>query len=478
MSAGPPLSSAELASIVDEVVSRLERESTAPIPSEAGQLGVFADLDEAVASAEASFQILQSQTLELRRHLVEAMRACVRREAATVARLAVEETGLGRVEDKIQKNLLVGEKTPGPEILDPWVVTGDHGMTLQELAPWGVISAIAPTTNPTETIICNGIGMISAGNAVVFGPHPAAKRVSAYMIAALNRAIVDAGGPPTLLCALAEPSIELAQKLMQHPGTRLVVVTGGPGVVQEAMRSGKRVIGAGPGNPPSVVDETADIDRAARDLVLGASLDNNIICTDEKEVFAVASITDRLKQGMETNGAVEIHGRQIEQLEALILASGDRSDPRAAHVQKDWVGQDAAKFLDAIGVKADPSTRLVIAEVDPDHPFVWTELLMPVLPIVRVRTAEEAMDLAVAAEKNNRHTASMHSHDIDRLSRMARRINCSIFTKNGPNYAGLGMGGEGYTSFTIAGPTGDGMTTARHFARWRRCTLVDSFRIV
>ncbi|MEZ4655333.1 MAG: aldehyde dehydrogenase family protein [Candidatus Eisenbacteria bacterium] len=421
---------------------------------------------------------LHELSLDRRREPIAAIRQTVREEAATIAQMAVTETALGRAEDKVQKNLLVGEKTPGVEILEPWAVTGDHGITLQELAPWGVIAAIAPSTNPTETIICNGIGMLAAGNAVVFCPHPLAAKVSGYMIAALNRAVARAGGPESVFAALADPSVELAQQLMRHPGIALVVVTGGPGVVREAMKSGKRVIGAGPGNPPSVVDETADVERAGRDLVRGASLDNNIICTDEKEVFVVSAVADRLKSAMEANGAVEIHGPQIDRLVQLVLEPGERKDPRAAFVRKDWVGKDASRFLDALGVKAEARTRLIIAEVERDHPFVWTELLMPILPIVRVKTAEEAMDLAVAAEKGNRHTASMHSHHVDRLSRMARRINCSIFIKNGPNFAGLGMGGEGYTSFTIAGPTGEGMTNARHFTRVRRCTLVDAFRIV
>lgn len=508
-----PLAADELDAVVTEVLARLGS-AAASRPTEGLGPGLVADLDRAMETARRGFEELQKLSLDTRRDLIEAIRACVRREAPLVAEMAVQETRLGRADDKVAKNLLVGEKTPGVEILEPWVRTGDRGLTLQELAPWGVIAAITPSTNPTETIICNGIGMLAAGNAVVFCPHPLARRVSAYMIAQLNRAIAAAGGPEAAFVGLLDPTIEKAQALMKHPGSRLLVVTGGPGVVQEALRSGKRVIGAGPGNPPSVVDETADLEQAGRDLVRGASLDNNIVCTDEKEVFVVSKVADRLKEAMRAAGAYELHGPQIERAANLVLASGARSDPRAAHVEKAWVGQDAGRILEALGIgsraatsggsasggpgvamsgsasgglgaatsgsagAAGSGTRLLIAEVPRDHPFVWTELLLPILPIVRTRDAEEAMDLAIAAEKGNRHTASMHSHDIDRLSRMARRVDCSIFVKNGPNFAGLGMGGEGYTSFTIAGPTGDGMTTARSFARLRRCTLVDAFRIV
>lgn len=475
MSEPRPLSPAELEPIVREVLQRISASPTRGVAGPGAEVGLHRDLDSAFAAAERSFHELMELSLERRRELIAAMRRTVHEQAERISRMAVEETALGRVDDKIQKNLLVGDKTPGVEILEPYAVTGDHGLTLQELAPWGVIGAITPSTNPTETIICNGIGMVAAGNAVVFCPHPLAAGCSSHIIASLNQAIARAGGPATLLNGLVDPSIELAQQLMRHPRTALVVVTGGPGVVREAMRSGKRVIGAGPGNPPVVVDETAEIGQAGTDVVLGASLDNNIICTDEKEVFVVASVADRLKAAMESAGALEIHGSQIEKLMGLVLES---REGREGRVRKEWVGKDANRFLEAIGVRPTRDVRLILAEVDADHPFVWTELLMPILPVVRVRDAEDAMKLAVAAEKGNRHTATMHSQHVGRLSRMARRLNCSIFVKNGPAYAGLGMGGEGYSSFTIAGPTGEGMTTARDFARLRRCTLVDAFRIV
>jgi aldehyde dehydrogenase len=486
MSAGPlPLGQPELDSIVREVMARLSAAGTASSAPAGGAVplrsrepvdgpGLFRDLDSAVAAAAGAFRQLQELPLEKRRDLIAAMRRAALDEAAAVATAAVEETGLGRADDKVSKNVLVATKTPGTEILESWSVSGDHGLTLQELAPWGVIGAIAPCTNPTETIICNAIGMVAAGNAVVFCPHPLARRVSARMVAALNRAIAGAGGPSSLLCALSEPTIELAQALMGHQGIRLLVVTGGPGVVREAMKSGKRVVAAGPGNPPSLVDETAEISRAARDLVLGASLDNNIVCTDEKQAFVVSSVADALKSAMEASGAQEIHGAQIEKMMSLVFANRERE----AEVRKEWIGKDAVRLLEAIGARPRRDVRLLIAEVEADHPLVWTEQLMPLFPVVRVKNAEEGMKLALASEKGNRHSASIHSRDVTRLSRMARHADTSIFVKNGPIYAGLGLGGEGYTSFTIAGTTGEGMTNARHFCRLRRCTLVDSFRIV
>jgi len=403
------------------------------------------------------------------------MREAALAHVKELSRTAVEETGLGRVEDKVRKNLLVAVKTPGPEMLEPRARSGDHGLMLMERAPYGVIGSIIPTTNPTETVINNSIAMVSGGNAVVFNAHPNAKRCSDRCVAILNDAIVRAGGPADLVTTVEDPSIETAQALMKHPDIALLVVTGGPGVVREAMRSGKKVIAAGPGNPPAVVDDTVDIALAARNIVAGASLDNNIICTAEKEVVVVASVADELKRAMIACGSVEVTGGDIDRLCSVIFES---REGRKGVINKKWIGKNANLILREIGIDAPDATRLAICEVDRDHPLPWTEQLMPVMPIVRAANADEAIDLALAYEGGRRHTATMHSRNIEKLSKMARLVNCSIFVKNGPTFAGLGMGGEGHTSFTIASPTGEGMTSPISFTRERRCTLVDSFRIV
>ena len=434
--------------------------------------GVFDDMDQAVAAAHRAFAEYEAMPLQTRYDIVAAMRACGRQETERLSNMAVEETGLGRVDDKLKKNSLVIEKTPGPEILKPVAWSGDHGLMITERAPYGVIGAITPTTNPTETIICNGIGMLSGGNAVVFNVHPGAKGVSNYLVGKLNDAIVSAGGPSNLICSMAEPTIQSAQALMRHDGIRLLVVTGGPGVVKEAMKSGKRAIAAGPGNPPVVVDETANVSRAAKGIVLGGSLDNCIVCTAEKEVIAVSEIADLLKRHMTDNGGLEVKGQYIEKLRKLVVAED------GLHPNKQWVGKDATKIADAIGLKAPAGTRVLFVEGDEKSPFVQGELLMPVLGFVRVPSAEEAIAMAKRVEHGFGHTAAMYSTNIDNLHAMARAINTSIFTKNAPTFAGLGLGGEGYTSFTIASPTGEGLTNAVHFTRERRCSLVDAFRIV
>jgi aldehyde dehydrogenase len=479
-----------MASLTDREIDAIARRIVADIGNEPGSqahapageqpsaagTGVYGTVDEAVQAARRAQPAFARLRLNTRAQIIASIRRTMVEHAAALARAAHEETGLGRVEDKVVKNLLVTEKTPGLEDLFPQAVTGDHGLSLIEPAPFGVIGAITPVTNPTSTIICNAIGMLSAGNAVVFNVHPTARRCSIQTVALLNAAIRAAGGPQDVVTCVEHPTIETAQEMMRHRGIRLLVVTGGGAVVKAAMASGKRAICAGPGNPPVVVDETAHIDQAGRDIVLGASTDNNIICTDEKEVLVVASVADALIGAMAAAGAVLVAKSQLPALEELIFSSVE-GPRRPAHINKDLIGKNAGVILRRLGMNVPESVRLAVVEVDEGHPLLWTEQMMPVLPVCRVAHVDAAIDLAVLVEGGNRHTAVMHSTNIDSLSRMARECDCSIFVKNGRSQAGLGLDGEGFASFTIASPTGEGLTGPRSFSRWRRCVMVDHFRI-
>ena len=440
-------------------------------------IGVFDTIDEAVKAASIAFCQYDQLGLKKRNDIIASIRQAMRDHGNALARMAHEETGLGRYEDKILKNQLVTEKTPGTEDLLSNAITGDDGLMLTEAAPFGVIGAITPTTNPTSTIINNTIAMLAAGNAVVFNVHPNAKRCSCHNVALINKAVVAAGGPRNLITCITNPTVESAQALMKHSGIRLVVVTGGGGVVQAAMSSGKRAICAGPGNPPVVVDETADIDKAARDIVFGASFDNNIICADEKECLVVASVADKLIKALTYNGAYLVTKEQLPALEKVVFTKthGPRQE---ADIDRSLIGKNASAILQKAGIRCDDSIKLGICEVDHDHPLLWTEQMMPIFPVTRVRDADEGIDFAIQLEHPRRHTFVMHSDNLSNLSRMARECNASIFVKNGPSQAGLGFKGEGPTSFTIASPTGEGMTTPKSFSRWRRCTLVGAFRIV
>ena len=413
--------------------------------------GVFASLDDAVAAATAAQQGLNR--VAMRQQVIQAIREAGEKHARELAELAVTETGMGRVEDKFAKNVAQARGTPGVECLTPQVLTGDNGLTLIENAPWGVVASVTPSTNPAATVINNAISLIAAGNSVVFAPHPAAKQVSQRAITLLNQAVVAAGGPANLL------------------------VTGGEAVVEAARKhTNKRLIAAGAGNPPVVVDETADLPRAAQAIVKGASFDNNIICADEKVLIVVDSVADELMRLMEGQQAVKLTAAQAEQLQPLLLKNIDERGKGT--VSRDWVGRDAGKIAAAIGLQVPAQTRLLFVETPASHPFAVTELMMPVLPVVRVANVEEAIALAVQLEGGCHHTAAMHSRNIDNMNQMANAIDTSIFVKNGPCIAGLGLGGEGWTTMTITTPTGEGVTSARTFVRLRRCVLVDAFRIV
>jgi len=440
-----------------------------------GDYGVFERVEDAIDAAyEAQKQYLDQCSVMDRNRIIAAIRQAGRENAKDFARMIVEETKMGRYEDKVEKNLAVIESTPGTECLTTDAISDDAGLMLEEYAPFGLIGAITPVTNPTETIINNTISMIAGGNAVVFNVHPSAKNVCAHCLKILNRAIRENGGPANLITMAKEPTMENVEKICQSPKVRLMVGTGGTAMVNALLRSGKKTIGAGAGNPPVVVDDTADIALAAREIYRGASFDNNLLCLAEKEVFVMERAADELIEKMVREGAYLLNPSELDRILDLVFIK----DEKGYHPNTKWVGRDASKMLAEIGVNR-PEVRLLICETKADHPFVLEEQLMPVLPIVRCRSFEEAVEGAYRAESGNRHTASMFSKNVDNMTRFARKIETTIFVKNGSTLKGDGIGGNGYATMTIAGPTGEGITCARSFTRRRRCMLADGgFRII
>jgi aldehyde dehydrogenase len=437
--------------------------------------GVFETVDQAVKASLEAFRILNSITLEQRGAIIAAIRKWGVANARDIAERTVKETGMGRVEDKLNKMFSSAERTPGLEDLQIQAWSGDYGLTTEEMAPYGVIAAVTPSTHPVPTLINNAISMIAAGNSVVFAPHPTSKNVFLHALDLINEAIMNAGGPENLLTTTAEPSIEGAQELFYHPETRVLVVTGGPGVVKAAMKVPKKVIAAGPGNPPVVVDETADIRQAVADIIEGAGFENNILCVGEKEIFVVNSVFDLFMREMSLAGMVLLERNQIETLAKLAFLPGRDGEPL---LNRELVGRNASVLAEKLGINISDDIRLLYGETDANHIFVMEEQMMPFLPIVRVPDAKRGIDLAIAAEGQRYHTAMIHSRNIENMHDMARRVNTTIFIKNGSCLAGLGVGGEGTLSFTIATPTGEGVTTARTFTRRRRCALKRYFHIV
>jgi propionaldehyde dehydrogenase len=455
---------------IQEMVKRILEELMVENNSGVQGDGIFEEMNDAIEAAAIAQLQLVELTFENRGEIIEAIRTAAKENAEIFARMAVDESGMGNYHDKVIKNVLAAEKTPGLEDLKTEAFSGDNGLTLVELSPYGVIGAITPTTNPTETIISNAIGMIAAGNSVVFSPHPAAKNTSLKAVEVINKAIIQAGGPGNLITTVVNPTIKQAAVMMKHKKIKMLVATGGPGVVKAVLSSGKKAIGAGAGNPPAVVDETADLEKAAKDIIDGCSFDNNLPCVAEKEVIVVNSVADFLIFHMNKHGAFHITDRnQIQKLTELVVENG--------HANKKFVGKDIAYILNQIGIEVPEDTRVAIMDVEGNHPLVTAELMMPILPIVRVENVDAAIKLAVEVEHGFRHTAIMHSKNVDHLTKFAKAIQTTIFVKNGPSYAGIGVGGEGYTAFTIAGPTGEGLTSAKTFTRRRKCVLVDGLSI-
>ncbi len=464
----------QISRIVSETLKALGTPGASGEPAFSPSRWLCDTAEEAIATAKSAQRKLADMSLEKRGQLIAAMRKAALDNAEYLAKLANEETGYGRVQDKIGKNVLAANKTPGIEDLTTQAVSGDEGLMLTEMAPYGVVGSITPSTNPSSTVINNSISMIAAGNAVVYNPHPAAKKTSIESMRVLNQAIVAAGGPLGLICTVKEPTVETGNIIMNHKDIPILSITGGEAVVKVAMKTGKKVIAAGPGNPPVIVDDTAILEEAARDIVDGASFDNNVLCVAEKEVFAFDNIADKLMDLMVQNGAFRVSGDDINKIINTVLIKKDFGYV----INRNYVGRDADLILRDSGVSYTGKPRLVIADVPNDHPLVVTEMLMPVLPVVRVRTIEEAIDKAIAAEAGCHHSAMMHSQNVTHLSMAARALNTTIFVKNAPSYAGLGFKGEGFTTLTIATPTGEGLTSARSFTRARRCVLHGSFRII
>ncbi|WED28693.1 aldehyde dehydrogenase EutE [Vibrio sp. DW001] len=465
------MDSNELENIVRNILTEKFAQSEPVESPTAIENALFESVDSAIQAASAAFQRFHRSPLKTRSAIITAIRKELAPVIPKLAADAVAESGMGNTEDKILKNQAALNNTPGIEDLTTQALTGDDGMVLYEYSPYGVIGSITPSTNPTETIINNSISMLAAGNAVYFSPHPGAKLISLWLISKMEDIAFRACGIRNLIVTMKEPSFKATQEMMIHPSIALLAVTGGPAIVTAAMKTGKKVIGAGAGNPPCLVDETAEIVNAARSIIAGASLDYNVPCIAEKAVVVVDSVVDQLIQQMQSFDAYLVSNpSDIERLRNACFDNGT--------VNKNLVGRSPGTILEAAGIHCpDKEPKLIILETDADDIFVVEEQLMPVLPIVRVTNFEEGLTLSLRIEAGLHHTAVMHSQNVSRLNKAAQMMQTSIFVKNGPSYAGIGVGGESFTTFTIATPTGEGTTSAKSFARSRRCVLQNGFSI-
>ncbi|MCC7086889.1 MAG: aldehyde dehydrogenase EutE [Pirellulales bacterium] len=468
-------------SVVQRVLSEMgrpPRASHGQCRGYAGRHGVFQSIDEAVAAATESFHQLSERGLEDRKRVIDHIRRISIEQSVELGTMEMEETKIGRLEHKIEKLRTLGERTPGVEFLKSEVYSGDHGLAVIEHAPFGVIGCITPVTHSLPTITGNAVSMIAGGNTLVVNPHPSGRRVAVEGVRRFNQAIYCDMGLDNLICVIAEPTIESADAVFNHRGVRLICVTGGPAVARAAMNSSKRAIVAGPGNPPVVVDETADLNRAAASIIRGASYDNNLLCIAEKEVFVVDEVFDEMLRAMDRAGAVRLNAREVDALTKVAITKVGEGEHKHDVPAKEFLGQDAAMLARGIGKQISPNAELVFGETDEHNPFVPVEQMMPFLPFVRVRDIDEAIEKAKIYEHGFRHTSMIHSNNVRNMTRMGRVMDTTLFVKNGPCMASLGLGGEGYLSFSIATPTGEGVTTPLTFTRERRCSMIDDLRII
>ncbi|MEZ6040665.1 MAG: aldehyde dehydrogenase family protein [Planctomycetaceae bacterium] len=460
--------------VVQEVLSQLSTHGVSSRP--ANTWGVFDTVDEAVKAAQSGFEQLSRASLEDRRKAIDIVKHICESQAEELGRLEFEETKIGRLEHKIGK-LQAIRTVPGVEALRTEAVSGTNGLTVTEYAPFGVIGAITPVTHSLPTLAGNFVNMVAAGNTIVCNPHPSGAKIACEGVRRFNKAIFEATGLQNLVNIIGKPSIESAQAVFDHRGIKMLVVTGGPAVARAALQSPKRAIVAGPGNPPVVVDETADIDNAAKSIVAGAAFDNNLLCIGEKEVFAVKEIFDQLMNAVGNHGGYRLNASQVAAFTAR--AFGPPKEPGGHHVlNRDFIGKDASWLAAQIGVTVPANTQILYGETDENNPFVPEEQMMPFVPFVRANCRDHAIALAKKYEHGFGHTAIIHSRDVHTITKMARVMNTTLFVKNGPCMAGLGLGGEGFLSFSIATPTGEGVTSPMTFTRQRRCVMVEDLRII
>jgi aldehyde dehydrogenase len=462
-------------SVVAQVLSQMGNGAVLPNGAPSGRFGIYPTADAAVTAADAAFQAYRKRPLADRARAVDCIKSICVDQADELGRKELAETKIGRLDHKIAKLRDAIPRVPGVEFMRTDSVSGDGGITLTDYAPFGVIGAITPVTHSLPTLAGNAINMLAAGNTVVFNAHPSGAKIAAEGVRLFNQAIHQAIGIDDLLTIIDPPTLESAAALFDHRGVKLLVVTGGPAVARAALGSKRRAIVAGPGNPPVVVDATACLDNAAKSIIAGAAFDNNLLCIGEKQVFAVAEIFDRL---METIGRHGGYRLQPAQIEALTKAAFKPGDDGKLHLVKELIGQDTAVLGRHAGVNVPAGTQILYGETGDDHPFVEHEQMMPFIPFIRVPNVDRAIELAKKSEHGFGHTAVLHSRDTAVMSKMGQVMDCTVFVINGPSTAGLGLGGEGELSYSIAGPTGEGVTTPLTFCRERRTSVIGGMRFV
>ena len=434
-------------------------------------IGVFQTAEEALEAArEAQKTLMKDFTVEDRQRFIDAAKVKFSAHLEEMSLLERIETGYGRYEDKLKKNGGSYANTVGTESIPVMTYTGSKGLTMEYFAPFGVVGGITPVTNPSSTIYANSRHNVAVGNAIIFNPHPAARVCSKWSVGLFNEAVVEAGGPANLCVTTDYPTMGTLDVIMKCPFVKLLVGTGGPAMVKTLMTSGKKIIAAGDGNPPCIVDSSADVEKAVVGIIGSSVMENNIMCTAEKEIFVVADVYDKFIAALEKQRTRHL---TTEESEILIKECLLPNPDGTYSANKKYVGKDAAVILNAVGIKEDGDPLMAFFETDLMNPFVQTEQMMPIIPVVKCKDFEEALENAVFTENDRKHSASIWTKDLYHATEYGRRINTTVFAMNGGTTAPFGVDGSGTNAPTIATPTGEGITGPHAYARRRRFAMAD-----
>jgi acetaldehyde dehydrogenase/alcohol dehydrogenase len=334
-----------------------------------------------------------------------------------LAKMAVAESGMGIVEDKVIKNHFASEyiynaykdeKTCGV------LATDDTFGTITIAEPIGLICGIVPTTNPTSTAIFKALISLKTRNGIIFSPHPRAKDATNKAADIVLQAAVAAGAPKDIIGWIDAPSVELSNQLMHHPDINLILATGGPGMVKAAYSSGKPAIGVGAGNTPVVIDETADLKRAVASILMSKTFDNGVICASEQSVIVVDSVYDAVRERFASHGGYMLQGAELSAVQNIILKNGG--------LNAAIVGQPAFKIAEMAGISVPPSTKILIGEVklvDESEPFAH-EKLSPTLAMYRAKDFQDAVAKAekLVAMGGIGHTSCLYTGDKMKTARI------------------------------------------------------------
>ena len=427
-------------------------------------------------AARVAQEALKEYSREQVDAIVKAMKEAGEAESCRLAAMAVEETGMGRYEDKCFKNYFASHhlyeyikdmKTVG-------IVRKDEAAKMWEIAePVGVIAGIVPTTNPTSTAIFKSMCALKARNAIVFSPHPSAVRCTAEAARVMNQAAVAAGAPANVVGCLTNVSLEATQELMKNPITSIILATGGSALVRAAYSSGKPALGVGPGNVPAFVERTADLANAAACIVKGKSFDNGTICASEQSVVAESCIAEELIGHLKRNGAHFLDPDEVAKVSAVVMLPNHGVNPRVVGKDPQFIGQ-----LAGIAVPAHAKCLVApLAGVGPQYPLSY-EKLSTVLAFYRVQDWHEGCErcLQLLAIGGIGHSLAIHSNNEAVIQEFALKKPIFRLLVNTP----AALGGVGATtslapSFTLGCGTWGGSSVSENVSPMH---LINTKRVV